>query len=206
MCKKKYCLVHKVSTELTTGANSWRQYSKLIWAGDAAFPRKLHMRPVKTKINLRNRTVWSESLQNTLLAAKDPMSFQADSIDSDQLAHMRSPILAFAGRTMQTLKKCCIPARLILSYIIYFAILYLHSRVLFLWWIVYSICPPFWVECLQSTVYNRPKVYIHQTFRGCCLRDYHWTMKSNRTSDGPTNCSRYETHNLLSPNRTLPQT
>ena len=64
---------------------------------------------------------------------------------------------------------------------------------------------PWQLICTPITFSFGSIVYIHTSKfpSGCCPRDYHWPMKSNRASDGPTGCSRYETHKLLSLNRTL---
>ena len=67
-------------SESTLGAHDrryifWRwgaNYTDYIMSRDTAFPTRLHVCPAKTQISLHFRAVWSDSLQGTLWAAKDP--------------------------------------------------------------------------------------------------------------------------------------
>ena len=60
---------------------------------------KLHLRPVKTRINLGIRQVWSKTSLCAQSVAKDTSFIYADSEDSDQTGRMPRLIWVFAGRT-----------------------------------------------------------------------------------------------------------
>ena len=51
-----------------------------------AFPTRLHVCQATIQFSLRSRTVWAQSLQDTLWIAKDSKHLQVDSKVSDQLA------------------------------------------------------------------------------------------------------------------------
>ena len=56
------------------------------------------MRQAKIQINLRIRTVWSESSLGAFWIAYDAKFLHAENEDSDQTARMRKLIWAFVGR------------------------------------------------------------------------------------------------------------
>ena len=60
---------------------------------------KWHVHPVKTKMSLGIRPVWSKSSQCAQWEVKDPSFLHADSEDSDQTGRMPRLIWVFAGRT-----------------------------------------------------------------------------------------------------------
>ena len=63
-----------------------------------------HVRPVKIRIKLRIRAVWSESSPGTFWISKDAKFLHVDNEDSDQAAWMRRLIWVFFGPTLQKVR------------------------------------------------------------------------------------------------------
>ena len=64
-----------------------------------AFPTRLHVRPAKTPISLRNRTVWSESSLSAWWRFGSLATYRMPCENSDQTVQIRRLIWSFARRT-----------------------------------------------------------------------------------------------------------
>ena len=86
---------------------------------DTAFPTRLHVRSANTQISLRIRTGWSHCSMSAWRRYGFMANHRVPCEDSDQTARMRRLIWVFAWRNMQSCRKCCAPAQLIMFCIAY---------------------------------------------------------------------------------------